>query len=172
MYSPFGLLLAVLGAGLPALSGSARAEPSRSQVPAAAAPAAVTVVDGTLKISIVAVNKSAIPVNSTLWCSARVFLSQATAHDYDFRHYFVKATVTPTQVSCTVKVPYREAVTDPATAVMDVLPSISSTPLPAGAILPFVIAPPKTELSATMRRLSFPLPAAGAITFKSVYTFL
>jgi hypothetical protein len=164
-----GLLFAVVGAGLPALSGAARAEASPPQVPAA--PAAVSVVDGTLKIYIVAVNKTGIPVSSTLWCSATAFLAEGATRDYDYRRYFVRATVTSTLVSCTVKLPYRAATTDPATAVMQVDTAISATPMP-GSVIPFVPAPAKTAFRATLPPITFPLPAAGATTFKPVYSFI
>lgn len=129
MYSRFGLFLAVVGAGVPAFPGAARAEPSRSPL-LTAVPAAVTVVDGALKIYNVSVDKSALLVSATLGCSATAFFSEGAARDDDYRRYFVRGAVTPTLVSCTVKLPYRATTTDPATAVMQVSTAISATPVP------------------------------------------
>jgi hypothetical protein len=163
MSSRHGLLVLVLCVGASALPSLAHADPT-----------AVTTMDGRLKIAIVAENRSALPASTTLFCIARTSLEKGYA-SYAYRYYYAKATVTPEQVSCTVEIPYREAVSDPAAAEMWVLPSISSTPLDPRAVTPFVgfmWVMPRTELAVTFPSISFPLPRDGATTVKIVRGFI
>jgi hypothetical protein len=171
MYSRHGLLVLVLCAGASALPSPSRADPSGS-----AASTDSTTMDGRLKIAILAENRSAFPASTTLFCTARADLTKGgAAGAYGYRYYYSKATVTPAQVSCTVEIPYRVWVNDPAEAEMWVLPAISASPLDPGLIIPlfsFVAVLPRTELSVTFPSIVFPLPRDGATTVKIVRSFI
>ncbi|ATQ66562.1 hypothetical protein CQW49_00640 [Methylosinus trichosporium OB3b] len=164
------MLAGILCAGLSALPSFAQADPS------AASPAAATTMDGRLKIAIVAENRSAFPASTTLFCTARADITKGgAAGAYSYRYYYAKATVTTAQVSCTVEIPYRVWVNDPAEADMWVLPAISASPLDPGLIIPlysFVAVLPRTELSVTFPSIVFPLPRDGATTVKIVRSFI
>ncbi|HEY8214832.1 MAG TPA: hypothetical protein VIG36_11960 [Methylocystis sp.] len=187
-----GLLAAISSAGLSVFCGFARADSVPAQdttnvlgilnprngsfqplpIPSAAdaAPAAIMTVGGQVNVTIVAFNKSALPTTSALWCTVSATVNDPAAFSYATRVYFAKAVVSATTVVCSVKIPYQATVTNPAIAVLSLAPAISNS-LSLETLMPMPVTVP-AGLSISIPRVSFPLPANGAVTSKGFFTVI
>lgn len=124
---------------------------------ASASPAATVTYNGTLVVKITAANKSAVPTNSKIDCGVGVILNNS-----QFLAYSSKAQITAATLNCTVTIPYRTTVSNPASSFLSVSPLIfNSSPNTSSGLN--VIQLPGT---------SIPLPANGAVTTQTFSTVL
>lgn len=131
---------------------------SQAGTPTGAQIAATSIYEGTLIINVVADNESGIPTNARLICGASVW-SNATGVD---ARYSAPAHVTATTVSCNFRIPYRVETSTPATTYVYTGATITNASLSSASPSPQGIGFVRLD------GLSFPLPANGAVTTRTV----